>query len=104
MERGTTAETIREMKHQKGLLYYIYCALGEKSHPNCNKTADKVALIRLLVTSQILITNFFIIAGVIINIASINRHWNDNQHEVRSSVSQTEKEGILKTSGNFPYD
>jgi hypothetical protein len=59
------------MKHQKGLLYYIYCALGEKSHPNCNKTADKVALIRLLVTLQILITNFFIIANAI-------HHWNDN--------------------------
>jgi hypothetical protein len=53
------------MKKKKGFLYYIYCALGEKSHPNCNKTADKVALIRLLITSQILITNFFIIYGVI---------------------------------------
>jgi len=92
------------MKHKKGLLYYIYCALGEKSHPNCNKTADRVALIRLLVTSQILITNFFIIAGVIINIASINRHWNDNYHEVSSSVSTSKEKGILKTSSNFPYD
>jgi hypothetical protein len=53
------------MKKKKGFLYYIYCALGEKSHPNCNKTADKVALIRLLITAQILITNFFIIYGVI---------------------------------------
>ena len=53
------------MKKKKGFLYYIYCALGEKSHPNCNKTADKVALIRLLITLQILVTNFFIIYGVI---------------------------------------
>lgn len=64
-------------KRQK-LLYYIYCALGEKSHPNCDKTADKVALIRLLITSQILITNFFIIFGVIMNTTSILRQWNSN--------------------------
>jgi hypothetical protein len=92
------------MKQKKGLLYYIYCALGEKSHPNCNKTADRVALIRLLVTSQILITNFFIIGGVIINVSSINHHWNDNQREIPGHLFETEKERILKTSSNFPYD
>jgi len=58
------------MKKKKGFLYYIYCALGEKSHPHCNKTADRVALIRLLITLQILITNGFIVANAI-------RHWND---------------------------
>jgi hypothetical protein len=58
-------------KKKRGLLYYTYCALGEKSHPHCNKTADRVALIRLLITLQILITNFFIIANAV-------RHWNDN--------------------------
>ena len=104
MERSATVETIREMKQKKGFLYYIYCALGEKSHPNCNKTADRVALIRLLVTLQLLITNFFIIGGVIINVASIARHWNDNQHEIPSPISETKKERILKTSSNFPYD
>jgi hypothetical protein len=65
------------MKKKKTLLYYIYCALGQKSHPSCDKTADKVAFIRLLITLQILITNFFIIGGVIVNVASIKRHWND---------------------------
>jgi hypothetical protein len=64
------------MKKKKGFLYYIYYALGEKSHPHCNKTADRVALIRLLITLQILITNFFIIGGVIINVASIAKQWN----------------------------
>ena len=53
------------MKKKKGLLYYIYYALGEKSHPHCSKTADRVALIRLLITLQILITNFFIIYGIL---------------------------------------
>lgn len=65
------------MKKKKTLLYYIYCALGQKSHPSCDKTADKVAFIRLAITLQILITNFFIIGGVIVNIASIKKHWND---------------------------
>lgn len=67
------------MKKKKGLLYYIYCALGEKSHPNCSKTADRVAFIRLLITSQILITNFFIIAGVIFNVSSILHHWDSKE-------------------------
>lgn len=53
------------MKKKKGLLYYIYCALGEKSHPHCNKTADRVAFIRLVITSQIVITNFFIIFNAV---------------------------------------
>jgi len=70
-------------KKKKGLLYYIYYALGEKSHPHCSKTADRVALIRLLITLQILITNFFIIGGVVINVASILRHW-DRKPEVQS--------------------
>ena len=39
-------------------------ALGEKAS-KCDKEADKVALIRLLITLQILVTNFFIIYGVI---------------------------------------
>jgi len=58
------------MKKKKSFLYYIYNALGEKSHPNCSKTADRVAFIRLAITLQILITNCFIVANAI-------RHWND---------------------------
>jgi hypothetical protein len=79
------------MKKKKGFLYYIYYALGEKSHPYCNKTADRVALIRLLITLQILITNFFIIGGVIINVASIVKHW-DRKTEV---YIQVESESIV---------
>lgn len=59
------------MKKNKNLLYYIYCALGEKSHPNCNKTSDKVAVLRTVIFLTYLTTNIFIISGVI-------RHWNDN--------------------------
>lgn len=44
-------------------------SLGEKAGKN-NKEADRIALIRLLMFVSILITNCFIVAGVI-------RHWND---------------------------
>jgi hypothetical protein len=48
----------------KSLLYYIYCALGEKSGKN-NKEADKIALIRLLAFLSIFITNSFIVFNAI---------------------------------------
>lgn len=45
-------------------------ALGEKAHKR-DQVADKVAIIRTLIFATYLITNIFIVAGVI-------RHWNDN--------------------------
>jgi hypothetical protein len=39
-------------------------SLGEKAGKD-DKEADKIALIRLFITFQILITNFFIIFGVV---------------------------------------
>jgi hypothetical protein len=42
-------------------------AIGEKAHTN-DRVADKVAIIRTIIVLLYLITNFFIIAGVI-------RHW-----------------------------
>ena len=48
----------------KSLLYYIYCALGEKSGKN-DKEADKVALIRFFMFLSIFITNSFIVYGVL---------------------------------------
>ena len=65
------------MKNEN-LLYYIYCALGEKSGKN-NKEADKIALIRLLMFLSIFITNGFIIANTI-------RHWDDDQPLIRIPV------------------
>lgn len=43
-------------------------ALGEKSS-QCNREADKIALIRTIIVLCYLITNMVIVAGVI-------RHWN----------------------------
>jgi len=48
----------------KNLLYYIYCALGEKSGKN-NKEADRIALIRLCMFLSIFITNGFIVFNAI---------------------------------------
>ena len=48
----------------KSLLYYIYCALGEKSGKN-NKEADKISLIRLLAFLSIFITNCFIVFNAV---------------------------------------
>lgn len=45
-------------------------SLGEKSGKN-DAESDKIAFIRLMITLQILTTNFFIIGNAI-------RHWNDN--------------------------
>jgi len=44
-------------------------ALGEKSSTD-DKEADKIAIIRTIIVLIYIITNFFIIAGVL-------RHWND---------------------------
>ena len=49
---------------KKSLLYYIYCALGEKSGKN-NKEADRVALVRLLMFLSIFITNAFIVFNAV---------------------------------------
>lgn len=65
---------MEEMKTKRGFWYYWAKSLGEKAHKNCNKTSDKVAVIRTLITLQILITNFFIIANAI-------RHWNDIEYQ-----------------------
>lgn len=43
-------------------------ALGEKAHHD-SRIADRIALVRLAILSSYLLTNAFIVAGVI-------RHWN----------------------------
>ena len=52
------------MKKQSTIWRLIAKSLGEKAS-ECDEEADRVAFIRLLITLQILITNFFIIYGVI---------------------------------------
>ena len=44
-------------------------ALGEKAHPD-PRIADRVAMVRLTILLSYLLTNTFLVAGVI-------RHWNN---------------------------
>jgi len=63
------------MKH----LWHLWAlALGEKAHKK-DQVADKVALIRTFIFTTYLITNAFIIAGVI-------RHWNDREINVEVEI------------------
>jgi hypothetical protein len=60
-------------------MWKIWCkALGEKaSHKN--NEADKVAVVRSIIFITYLVTNCFIVAGVI-------RHWNDREINVEVQV------------------
>ena len=74
------------MKKKKNF-WRLWCkALGEKAGKN-DREADNIAYIRTLLFLSYLITNCFIIAGVV-------RHWND----VPSNIPETKEEMILNTS------
>jgi len=45
-------------------------AIGEKAS-KCDRESDRIAIIRTVIFATYLITNIFIVAGVV-------RHWNDN--------------------------
>jgi hypothetical protein len=53
-------------------------AIGEKAS-KCDKESDKIALIRTFIFATYLITNGFIVAGVV-------RHWNDENEPVKCIV------------------
>ena len=70
------------MKKNKSAWRWWAKALGEKAS-KCNRESDKVALIRTFIFATYLITNAFIVAGVI-------RHWNDETKiEVFVQTSET---------------
>ncbi len=78
------------MKKRKNF-WRLWCkALGEKAGKN-DREADNIAYLRTFIFFTYLITNLFIIGGVI-------RHWDD----VPSNISKTKEERILNTSGNIP--
>jgi hypothetical protein len=79
------------MKHRKTVWRLFAKALGEKAS-KCDRESDTIALIRMFIFATYLITNTFIIAGVV-------RHWNDQQHQVSGSVSQTKEKILFKTGG-----
>ena len=55
-----------------GIIWRVWAkAIGEKAHKT-DHVADKVAMVRTFIFLTYLITNVFIVAGVL-------RHWNDVQ-------------------------
>jgi hypothetical protein len=90
------------MKSRKNLWRLWAKALGEKASKD-DKESDHIAHLRTVIFFTYLITNLFIIAGVI-------RHWNDGQtinlyyYEVQGHLPQTKEENLLKTNRNFLYD
>ena len=76
-------------------------SLGEKASKD-DKESDHVAGIRTFLFTTYLITNCFIVAGVV-------RHWNKEpiiiiQYEIPSDLPQTQEKGLLKTNRNVAYD
>jgi hypothetical protein len=66
------------MKH----LWHLWAlAIGEKAHKK-DQVADKVAVVRTIIFTTYLITNCFIVAGVI-------RHWNSRQINVQVEIYET---------------
>ena len=65
-------------------------SLGSFSDTKTETYDDWVALIRTCIFVSYMVTNFFIVSGVL-------RHWND----VPSEVSQTEEKGHLNADCNI---
>lgn len=90
------------MKKRKTLWRLWAKAIGEKASKD-DRESDHIAHIRTVIFGTYLITNLFIIAGVI-------RHWNDGPpinlyyYEVPSNLPETKEESILKANRSFLYD
>jgi len=67
-------------------------AIGEKASKD-DKESDVVAIVRTVIFLTYLITNCFIVSGVI-------RHWND----VPSELSQTKEKRLCQTDSNLSKD
>jgi hypothetical protein len=83
------------MRKKRKTLWRLWAkALGEKATKN-DREADHIAGIRTFLFLSYLITNCFIVAGIV-------RHWNDGQNEIPGCLLQIE-EGPQKsqTNGNF---
>jgi hypothetical protein len=58
-----------------GMIWRVWAkAIGEKAHKS-DHVADKVAIVRTIIFATYLITNCFIVAGVI-------RHWNNKPTQI----------------------
>jgi hypothetical protein len=66
------------MKQQRMMWRWWAKALGQKAS-NKDHEADKVAIIRTFIFATYLVTNAFIVAGVV-------RHWNDREINVEVQI------------------
>ena len=80
------------MRNKTTLWRWWAKALGEKASKN-DRESDHIAGIRTVIFGTYLITNLFIIAGVI-------RHWNDH-YEVPGYLLQIQEEQNNQTNRNF---
>ena len=64
--------------------------LGSFSDDKTQPYDDKVAIIRTCIFVSYMVTNIFIVSGVL-------RHWND----VPSNLHETQKERLCQTTSNF---
>jgi len=90
----------QSMKKNKTAWRWWAKALGEKAS-KCDRESDKVALIRTFIFATYLITNAFIVAGVI-------RHWNDEtkiEVFVQTSTDEEYRTPLMKTSNkSFEFE
>ena len=69
------------MKKKLTLWRWWAKSLGEKAS-KCDKESDKIAIIRTIIFATDLVTNCFIVAGVI-------RHWNEKTINVEVEIYET---------------
>lgn len=80
----------QDMKKKNTIWRWWAKALGEKAS-KCDRESDKIAIIRTIIFTTYLITNAFIISGVI-------RHWNDDsQIEIFIEIPYEVSSNLLKT-------
>ena len=82
----------------KNLWHLWSLSLGDKAHKN-DKMADRVSLVRTVIFTTYLVTNIFIVAGVI-------RHW-DDETVVRVEVNAPElvsPEVTIRRNKSFEFD
>jgi hypothetical protein len=68
------------MKKPKTIFRWWAKSLGEKAS-KCDRESDIVAIVRTLIFLTYLITNCFIVAGVI-------RHWNDVEYTRQTTIQK----------------
>jgi hypothetical protein len=93
------------MKKDKNWWRWWAKSIGEKAS-KCDRESDTVAVIRTVIFATYLITNCFIVAGVI-------RHWNDDTkieifiedpYEIPSGISTPQEERLFQTNSNVAHN